>query len=220
MIAFFADNHFNARPGYYIHQRLDTSLPIEFHEDDLSALPHLLSSPDCRLLILNWISDTGDNPHPGTEIEQPLKAYLASGRPLLLLHGSSAAFAQWAWWREMVGLRWVRPNDPDGFPPSTHPVRPYSINITKTRHPLAAQLKAFELPTDEIYIHLEQTCPVSVLMETTTDEGTFPQAYLAKNQWDGTIASFIPGHKAASFDCPQLIDNIQLLIAYLLSETK
>ena len=38
--------------------------------------------------------------------------------PLLLLHGSSAAFWHWDWWRRIVGYRWVRGNDPDGIPAS------------------------------------------------------------------------------------------------------
>lgn len=219
MIAFFADNHFGARPGFQIAQKLSLQDEVVFHEDDLSELGNLTQSKDCRLLILNWISNTGDNPHPGVEVEDPLKAYLAAGRPLLLLHGASAAFADWHWWREMVGLRWVRPNDPDEFPASTHPVRPYSIKVSKTRHPLAQKLKAFDLPTDEIYINLEQTCPISILMETHTDEGTFPQAYVTTSPWGGQIGCFIPGHKATSFESRELMHNIEAFITHLTSKS-
>ena len=215
MIAFFADNHFGARPGYELWQRLRHRDEIIFHEDSLEALPELLANEQCELLILNWISDTGSNPHPGEEIERPLKQYLESGRPLFLIHGASAAFAQWTWWRDIVGLRWVRPNDPDGFAPSTHPLRPYGVRVSKTRHPLARQLQAFDLPEDEIYIHLEQTCPLSILMETHTEEGTFPQAYLTETPWHGQIGAFIPGHRSTAFENPALLANVEALIEYL-----
>lgn len=215
MIAFFADNHFKARPGYHLQQKLRLDEPLSFHEDDLSGLPAILSNPDCRLLILNWISDTSGNPHPGSEIEKPLRAYLEAGRPLLLLHGASAAFHLWEWWRAIVGLRWVRGDDPDGFPASTHPVRPYCVTPTRTRHPLASQLQPFDLTEDEIYIQLEQTCPLIPLMETRIDEGTFPQAYIAESPFGGPIAGFIPGHDPVAFESPELVGNIRTLIHYL-----
>lgn len=215
MIAFFADNHYDARPGYHLAKALEPDHDISFHEDDLTALPSLLGRKDCSLLILNWISDTGDNPHPGEEIERPLKAYLEAGRPLLLIHGGSAAFAKWAWWREIVGLRWVRPNDPDGFAPSTHPVRPYDITLSKTRHPLAKKLQPISLPTDEIYINLEQTAPVNILMETHTEEGTFPQAYITRSPWDGLIGGFIPGHSSDAFESQELLADVRAFIEFL-----
>jgi hypothetical protein len=215
MIAFFADNHFGARPGFHLHEKIRDNYSIEFREDDLTDLPGLLSRDDCRMLVMNWISDTGDNPHPGPEIEVPLKTYLQSGRPLLLVHGGSAAFSNWSWWRELVGLRWVRENDPDGFSPSTHPVRPYSVKVAKTSHPLAGELEPFDLPTDEIYTELEQTCPITVIMETTTTEGTFPQAYVARSPWGGKIAGFIPGHCPEAFESPALIKNIRAIMDWL-----
>jgi hypothetical protein len=215
MIAFFADNHFAARPGFHLAQQLESEFPLAFHEDDLSPLPHLLARPDCSLLILNWISDTSGNAHPGDEIGRPLRAYLEAGRPMLLLHGASAAFHQWPWWRELVGLRWVRAADPDGFAPSTHPVRPYSVTVAKTRHPLAASLVPFAVPQDEIYIQLEQTAPLTVLLETNTVEGTFPQACIGRTRHGGQVASFIPGHAPAAFAVDGLITNVRTLIRYL-----
>jgi len=215
MIAFYADNHYQSRPGYNLNQRLGLEEEIRFAEDDLSSLPETIAREDCRLLILNLISDTPGMVHPGPEVGIPLKAYIEGGRPVLLLHGASAAFHQWDWWRRLVGFRWVRGNDPDGFAASTHPVRPYSVKVAKTRHPLASQLKPFNLPTDEIYINLEQTCPAVTLMETTVEEGTFPQAYITETPYGGQIAAFIPGHAAHAFDSPELVGNVRTLIRYL-----
>ncbi len=217
MIAFFADNHFKARPGYELHQRLKDRYGIAFHEDESGPLPEALADTRCELLMLNWISDTSGNAHPGAETEAAVKAWVEAGKPLLLLHGASAAFHAWDWWRAMVGLRWVRGGDPDGFAPSTHPVRPYSVRVSKTRHPLSKQLRDFDLPKDEIYINLEQTCPVSVLMETTTDEGTYPQAYICATPWGGTVGGFIPGHAPHAFENTVLVGNVAAMIDYLVS---
>ena len=216
MIAFIADNHYDARPGYHLNEKLKLNDTVLFSEDDISPLPGWLQQKDCRLLILNWIGATCGLPHPGAEIESAVKEYMESGRPLMLLHGASAAFWEWPWWRELVGLRWVRGEDPDGFAASTHPVRPYSVAVSKTRHPLAAQLRPFSLPTDEIYTNLEQTAPVTVLLETTIDEGTFPQAYMTESPFGGKIASFIPGHAPHAFDNPELLHNVHTMIDYLL----
>jgi hypothetical protein len=64
MIAFFADNHFGARPGFHLYEQIRDNYSVEFREDDLTDLPGLLSRNDCQMLVINWISDTGNNPHP------------------------------------------------------------------------------------------------------------------------------------------------------------
>jgi len=218
MIAFFADNHYDARPGHHLNEKLNLQQTVIFAEDDMTQLPELLEREDCQLLMLNWIGATCGLPHPGPEIERAVKAYLESGRPIMLLHGASAAFWEWSWWRDLVGLRWVRGEDPDGFAASTHPVRPYSVTVAKTRNPLAAKLKPFSLPTDEIYTNLEQTAPVSVLLETKIEEGTFPQAYTCQSPYGGKIACFIPGHASHAFESPELVHNAHVLIDYLLED--
>ena len=116
----------------------------------------------------------------------------------------------------MVGYRWVRGKDPDGFPPSTHPRRPYRLNLSKCRHPLCRRLHEIDLPEDELYIHMEQTCPVTTLMETTTEEGTFPQCYEARTPWDGTLIGYIPGHAAHVVKLDKMVANCRILMDYLL----
>ena len=136
----------------------------------------------------------------------------------LLLHGSSAAFWEWDWWRRLPGERWVRPNDPDGVEASTHPRKPYTVRISKTRHELASKLSAMELPEDEIYTNLENTCPCMRLMETHIEEGTFVQCCEAVSPWGGKVLSFIPGHDPAVTSNPVLIRNIATIMDYLQEE--
>ncbi len=219
MIYFFADNHYGVFPGKVIYEHLPEKLRtrILFYCDEWAALEHSDWDSDCELLILNMIGGTCDQPHPGMDAEKRVRRYLERGGNMLLLHGSSAAFWQWDWWRELPGERWVRPHDPDGAAPSTHPRKPYRVTLSKTRHPLAERLAEMELPEDEIYTELENTCPCMRLMETHIGEGTFVQCCEAVSPWGGRLVSFIPGHSPAVTGDPVLIGNISVLIDYLLA---
>ncbi len=219
MILFAADNHYGAFPGRRIHEQIHNDFDIRFFEDDWSCFtPALLDA--CGLLVLNLIGDTCNVPHPDANAEAAMRNYVGQGRPILLLHGGSAAFSQWAWWRTLVGLRWVRKNDPDGVAPSWHPTRPYKVSVSKTRHPLAPKLREMELPADEIYLALEQVGPIMTLMETRTDEGTFPQCVETTTPFGGKIVSFIPGHAESVSTHADTIANIKTLIDYLAPEER
>ena len=78
--------------------------------------------------------------------------------------------------------------------------------------------KAKMLKADEVYIDLEQVSPVTVLMETTINGHTYPQAYLSTTPWGGRIAAFIPGHKPECTENPDLIADVTELIQWLKSK--
>lgn len=218
MIYFFADNHYGVHPGKVIFEHLPEELRsrIKFFEDDWQVLESGEWAEDCELLILNMIGGTCKIPHPGDGAEGAVRKYLEKGGNALLLHGSSAAFWQWDWWRQIVGLRWVRPNDPDNVPSSTHPKRPYSIRRCKSRHPLTAQLQELDLPHDEIYTELEQVSPAVFLMDTAIEEGVFPQCLENATPWGGKFCHFIPGHSPEVTADAGVISNITILAKYLL----
>ncbi len=216
MVIFAADNHYDARPGRTIYNGLKHACgDIVFSEDDWSVFVKNDLENGCRLLVLHMIAGTCNVEPPGEEAEKAVKAYCEKGGNILLLHGSSAAFWHWGWWRRIVGFRWVRGNDPDGVAPSCHPVRPYKVSISKSRHPLCAKLAEVDLPEDEIYIGLEQVCPAITIMETKTDEGTFVQCYESITPWGGKIIGFIPGHKPEITGSEVYLNNIKVLIDYL-----
>ena len=218
MIIFAADNHYDVHPGKNIYAGLKSNYKdMVFSEDDWSVFVKNDLKNKCDLLVLNMIAGTCNIEAPDQEAEKSVRAYCEKGGNILLIHGSSAAFWQWDWWRSIVGYRWVRGNDPDGVAPSTHPTRPYKVTISKSRHPLCAKLAEMDLPEDEIYINLEQVCPAMTIMETKTDEGTFPQSYECVTPWGGKIIGFIPGHKPAVTGSEIYISNIKALIDYLLS---
>ena len=172
MIYFFADDHYDAHPGRVIFEHLPEELKSKtaFYENEWDVLEHGDWDRDCELMILNMIGATCGQPHPGAEAEKRVRRYLERGGSALLLHGSSAAFWMWDWWRPLVGERWVRPNDPDGTPASTHPKKPCFVKRSVTRHALARKLREMDLPEDEIYTNLENTCPCMRLMETHITE--------------------------------------------------
>jgi hypothetical protein len=216
MIYFFSDNHYETRDGFCLYEKIKYDYSIKFFEDDISALAGKEFLQDCSLLIVNLICGTGKLEIPGKEIEIPLKEYCMSGRPLFLVHSGSAAFWQWEWWRKLTGLRWVRENDPEGKEPSVHPVKDFSVVPAKGNNKLIKELKGFELKNDEIYTKLEKTQPVDVLMETTIEEGTFPMAFVLKNEWGGKVLGFLPGHKPESFENAELIHDVKAIINYAL----
>ncbi|MDD2478689.1 MAG: hypothetical protein PHS31_02215 [Victivallaceae bacterium] len=217
MIYFFSDNHYGAYPGRRIYESLPDELrqSIIFTVDHWDILENGEWEKDCELLILHMIGDTCGQPHPGSEAEKAIKKYCSRGGNILLLHGSSAAFWQWQWWRNVVGERWVRPNDPDGVCASYHPRAPYLLKTCKARHPLVSKLIEIELPEDEIYVALEHTAPSLSLMETTINEGTFVQCSETLTPWGGIILNFIPGHDPSVTTHPSIIKNITLFITYL-----
>lgn len=192
-ITFYADNHYGKHCGKNILPAL-ANHEVTFAEDDwqMLAAPDWVSSSD--LLVLHSIAGTCSNPLPDDAVEANVKLWIDSGKPLLLLHGSSAAFWHWPWWRDIVGWRWVRPEDPDSIPKSTHPVRPYRIEVAKTRHPLCAKFADCDIPHDEIYTELEQVCPSWTILQTTTNEGTFPMCHVHTLPSGSEVIGFLPGH--------------------------
>lgn len=220
MICFFSDSHFEKHCGAQLFRQLPEDLKARtvFTENEWDILEKGEWEPDCELLILNMIATTCGQPHPGSGAESAVRRYVERGGNILMLHGSSAAFWQWQWWREVCGFRWVRPGDPDEVERSVHPVRTFTTVKSKCRHVLMPELKPFTLADDEIYIRCEQTLPMTVLMETTTDEGTYPQCVECINPYGGKQIVFLPGHKIESFENQDFISNNIALIRYLLNK--
>ena len=220
MILFAADNHYKTRPGYCAYEIIKTDFPdMVFQEDDWNIFTKFDLARDCRLLILNMIASTCGNPLPDEEACRAVRKYCETGKNLLLLHGGSAAFWHCDWFRNNCGLRWVRPNDPDGIQSSFHPVEPYSIYCCKTRHPLIEKLQPMNFDTaDEIYSKMEQVNPLWILMQTDISIGSQPMLTESLNQWGGKVINFVPGHQVHVTQHKDYISNLRTLIHYLLDE--
>ena len=219
MILFAADNHYGMHCGRVLYDCIEPAYDIRFEEDDWSCFCEDDLRDRYELLILNLISGSCDVPMPQEEAEAPVREYLESGGSLLLVHGGSAAFWQWDWWRPVVGFRWVRGDDADGFEPSTHPTEPYKVEIAKSRHPLCRKLREVDMLADEIYTGLEQTCPTVTLMQTTIETGTFPMCYEAATPWGGRVLGYLPGHAPEVVRHEGNVANCRVLLDDLLQES-
>ncbi|MBK1878521.1 ThuA domain-containing protein [Pelagicoccus mobilis] len=215
-ILFLADDHFSARPGYALYKALRHTHNIDFFENEWSALDLRGPIESADLLVLNMIHSTGDHPTPTETHAESVRHYLQKRKPLLLLHGASAAFWPYDWWRRNVGLRWVRQDDPGNAPPSTHPVQPYLLRRPDPAPPLSQSLKEADFPTDEIYINLQPEGEISPLLHTELDDKTYVQAYLSTTQWGGSVACYLPGHSSEVVTHPSSIHNVNTLIQHLL----
>ena len=217
MIYFFADDHFSAHCGKNIFEHLPEQWKrkITFAENDFSLLESGKWLGDCEELVLNMIGESSSIPHAGKGAEESVRKFCEKGGNILLLHGASAAFWKWDFWREITGMRWVRDEDPDNAEPSTHPVKPYTCRLCKSRHPLLSGLRPMDLPRDEIYTELEYTSPVFPLMEVKIEEGIFIQCCESITPWGGKIINFLPGHAPEATSDPILIGNITVLMEYL-----
>ena len=216
MILFLADNHYGNHPGRNIYDQLKNRGDFDFHEDDLTPLASDLSAYD--LLMLNVIPETPGSAVLDATMIANVKSYLESGKPLFLLHGSSALIPQEAWWRDMVGLRWVRGNDPWGVPASTHPKDPFTVALTKSNHPLINELREFEAD-DELYIQLEHTAPIHTLMQASWDGKSWPQCYVSTTIGGGKLAAFIPGHRKDIVESDGVIENVNTIIQWCLEKS-
>jgi hypothetical protein len=219
MILFAADRHYNQHSGKALYDVIGNDYAMDFYEDDWRCFEDPALAEKYDLMILNLIGGTCDVDAPTPAQVSNVRSYLEVGKPLLLLHGASAAFWDHAWWREIVGYRWVRPHDPDGFESSYHPKEPYSIRVSKTRHPLCKALQNIDFPKDEIYLALEQTCPTITLMETKVEQGTFPMCYETISPWGGKIVGYLPGHLPEVVQLPENVANSRVLIDYLLGKS-
>ena len=218
MIYFFADDHYGTHAGRCLYGQLPMELRdrVVFTENDWDLLESGRWTDDCELLILHCIAGTCGQPMPGEGTENAVQKYLARGGNVLLLHGSSAAFWHWPWWRRIVGLRWVREHDPDGAAPSTHPHAPCRVETMPSEHPLAKSLNPFDLEEDEVYINLQDEGPVTVLMTTEVAGKRYPQCFEAQTAAGGRIVSFLPGHRHENTHNITLIEDIAVLINDLL----
>ena len=217
MIYFFADDHYGTHPGKVLYEHLPAELKsrICFQENDWSVLESGSWRKDCELLILNLIATTCNLPHPGPGAEKSGPGMVRERRKC-----SDASRFQ----RRLLAVGLVEKNcrvplgpaeRPDGVAPSTHPKKPYTLTFSKSRHPLTKLLEGIELPADEIYINMEQVCPAMTLMETTIEEGTFPQCTEALSPWNGKLVNFIPGHIPEVTSNPKLVRNVATIIEYL-----
>ncbi len=212
----FADRHYDSFPGRTQAALLRPLCELTYIEEDYSALIAALAAQPGAILAVNSIAATPGNLTVPSELEAPLRAHLAAKAPLWILHGGSAAFWPWAWWRQLMPLRWVRNGDPDNAPVSTHPVVPLLLTPTAFARAQLPALTEVQLPVDENYIQLAEQQPFDTWLTTTFDGVVYPQAYSATTPWGGALHGFIPGHKPESLAHPDYAKTFTTLATHWL----
>lgn len=212
----FADRHYDSFPGRTHAALLRPLCDLTYIEEDYPALLAALARQPEAILAVNSIAATPGNLTVPDEVEAPLLTHLTGGAPLWVLHSGSAAFWPWAWWRQLMPLRWVRNGDPDDAPVSTHPVVPLRLTPTDFARKQLPALAEVQLPTDENYIQLAEQRPFETWLITTYDGVIYPQAYSAKTPWGGSLHGFIPGHKAESLAHPGYAEVFTILARHWL----
>ncbi|NQZ70611.1 MAG: ThuA domain-containing protein [Lentisphaeria bacterium] len=214
MILFAGDEHYGSHSAKNLYGEIGDDYEMDFTENDWSVFEESFVDK-YDLLILNMISGANHIPAPIDACEAHVLEYAKSGKPMLLIHGGSAAFCQWDWWRRNVGLRWCRGED--DVESSQHPHHAMKVVVSKTRHPLCQKLSEMNLPEDEVYTAMEQVNPSFTLMETTIESGTWPQCIESQNEWGGRVIGFLPGHAPEATTHPDLVRNVKVLIDDLLA---
>lgn len=213
-LIFFADRHYDARCGQIQAELLDDLADIHFIEEDYGTLNTCLerhAGDPHAVLALNAITGTPGNLEPDPATEPLVKAHLEAGKDLWVLHGSSAAFWPWSWWRELMRLRWVRGEDPDGMPASCHPIVPFNLEPTDAGRTAIPGLSSCPVPEDELYINLEDKGDYEAWMTVEHDGRRWPQAYRYRSPWNGWICGWIPGHREEAIRSEGMTKTLRML---------
>ncbi|MCH6255100.1 ThuA domain-containing protein [Puniceicoccaceae bacterium K14] len=213
-ILFLGDNHYKSFGSKALAQCLEDELDLTYVEDSYGQFLEEEDLSKFDVFMISAIGDTPGSPHASEKAGERLKERLKAGASLMLFHGGSAAFWRWEWWRKIVGLRWVRPNDPVGVAASTHPVVPYALECVASEHPLSEVLQRMDTPRDELYIELEQTTDIYPLMESSYDGKTYVMAYESQADWGGKILGYLPGHDVEVASHSITVANVKAMLEY------
>ncbi len=191
----FADRHYGTHAGRWIAGHLSDLTDVVFVEEDYDALIRAIHDRPGEALAFHAIFATPGNESMPPEMESVIRTHLDGGADVWILHGGSAAFWPWTWWRQLMRVRWVRKDDEDVSTPSWHPVIPYRIEVTDTGEARCPGLESLDLPEDELYVNLHQSGDIETWMTAEYEGVAWPQVYTHPGLSGGTVYGWIPGHK-------------------------
>ena len=136
MILFLADGvHHRGLTAPALSQALE--LPHHYYAGTYDPLITHEAVREC--LVLHLIADCQGFPHAQGEVEATLQRYVTSGRPIVLTRFFGSLYPMGLVAAIGFGLRWVRPNDPDGISKSRHHDTPTCVAMW--RRPLKPMLQ-------------------------------------------------------------------------------
>ncbi|HEX8371546.1 MAG TPA: ThuA domain-containing protein [Chthoniobacterales bacterium] len=191
--------------------------------EDASAFDHL---DDTDLLVvagLHWtgspsVTWTEPVPYlPPTEAQKAaLRAYIASGRPVLSVHGGIASYDDWPEFGDLLGISWH-------WDLTTHgPVKEYRVYPEKRDSALAADVGEFHI-VDENYFNVQGRPGVRYVTHLKLDAGDCQLPALLTTDGrglpgGGRRAYLALGHDQRSTDHPAYAPVLWRTVAWLLGD--
>lgn len=187
------------------HERIRTRMAEDFRDAD--------AIERADFLVTYTVDVVPDEP-----TAERLRAWVASGRRWLALHGTNSIL------RHAKGRGWEAPRTSATYMQTlgsqfvAHPpIEPYRVEVTRPEHPLVAGIGSFEA-RDELYL-MELHPPIDVLLHArwhgeargfvesdwSRDEPR-PVLYL-KRVGDGEVLYFTLGHARGRYDMRPLMDE-------------
>ena len=174
----------------------DARLAVEVSED-----PKAWGSADLKAfdaIVLNYMN--WEDPGPGAEAQENLRAAVSNGTGLVLVHFACGAFQGWPEFVKLAGRVWnpkLRGHDPRG---------PFRVVIADREHPVTAGLADFETE-DELYTCLDGDTPMRVIATATSkvDSKIYPMAFVLE-YGKGRVFHCVLGHDAKAFEAKTVGD--------------
>ncbi len=123
-----------------------------------------------------------------------LSDWVASGKPLLILHAGLGAWPEWEEYTRWCGHVWE-------WGVSVHPHEPAVLKVADG-DPLAFGWSEAWLPKDEVFVKLKKTAPVVEGLSAAISIGTFPAAW--RSQVHPHVGVWMPGHRRDSWQVPAM----------------
>jgi uncharacterized protein len=168
---------------------------------ELQTDPNFLASPklhDYDAIVLNYMN--WESPDPGDAARANLKAFVAGGKGLVLVHFACGAFKDWPEFQAIAGRVYdprLRGHDPHGK---------FTVDVVDAGHPVTAGLASFET-VDELYTCLGGDRPIRVLAQSRSkvDAQNYPMAFV-NDYGKGRVFHCVLGHDVAALSVPAVQD--------------
>ena len=150
------------------------------HARDWSA-QRMAAYPVVILTKSNNVSSSDRSPWVTDEVQAAFRAYVRSGKGLLVIHSGSADYQELPVLRSVLGGVFAR-----------HPPQCPVTVAPRADHPLTAGSTPFTLQDEHYMMELDDT-EAEVFVTTTSEHGTQPGGW-TRAEGDGRVCVLTPGH--------------------------
>ncbi len=153
---------------------------------------HALSSPQCRLLVVNIGRPVEPRPPDVlATIRSGLAGHLAGGGALLGMHSSITSLTTLPEWRRTFGGAWIQGR-------AMHPPKGPATLLRTIEHPISAGLPTISVD-DERYSYLDTESDLEVVYTHEHDERRHPVVWV-RPQGPARVVYDALGHDLTSYD--------------------